>query len=93
MHSNHWLYSWKTRPVVLPVSLGLIRLMPLLHGFHGASSIPSTSSHSPAFTYISLPGSGGARWQRHMPMLSFQKGGQAHYTELERNRARHANCL
>ncbi|MCI0417951.1 MAG: PQQ-like beta-propeller repeat protein [Acidobacteria bacterium] len=94
MQAHHWLYSWKTMVLasVLFPPLGLILVW----------TRPSTrlsrrilnSIYISALTFFYLYRFVGLRVERDgsgmMPMFSFQKSGEAHYAELEKNRARHA---
>lgn len=93
MHSTHWLYSWKT--VVLasilfpPLGLILVWLRPSRLSRRILNSI-----YISALGFFYLYQFAGLRVERDgsgmMPMLSFEKGGDAHYAELERNRAQQA---
>jgi outer membrane protein assembly factor BamB len=94
MHSNHWLYSWKTLVLssFLFPPLGLILVW--MHPSTRLSRRILNSIYISTLACFYLYQFAGLRVERDgsgmMPMLSFRKGGEAHYTELERNRARHA---
>jgi len=93
MRSNHWLYSWKTLVVASilfpPLGLILVWMRPstrlsrrILNSIY-VSALAFFYLYQFAWLRVERDGSG-------MPMLSFQKGGEAHYAELERDRSRHA---
>ncbi len=94
MHSNHWLYSWKTLVLASilfpPLGLALVWMRPSTR----LSRRILNSIYISALGFFYLYQFAGLRVERDgsgmMPMLSFEKGGDAHYAELERNRARHA---
>jgi outer membrane protein assembly factor BamB len=94
MHSNHWLYSWKTLVLASilfpPLGLALVWMRPSAR----LSRRILNSIYISALGFFYLYQFAGLRVERDgsgmMPMLSFEKDGDAHYAELERNRARHA---
>ncbi len=94
MHSNHWLYSWKTLVLASilfpPLGLVLVWMRPSTR----LSRRILNSIYISALAFFYLYQFAGLRcgtgWQWLMPMLSFEKGGEAHYADLERNRAQHA---
>ena len=94
MHSNHWLYSWKTLVLASilfpPLGLVLVWLRPssrlsrcILNSIY-ISLLAFFYLYQFAGLHVERDGSG---WK---PMFSFEKGGEAHDVALERNRARHA---
>ncbi len=94
MHSNHWLYSSKTLVLASilcpPLGLVLVWMRPSMR----LSRRILNSVYISALAFFYLYQFAGLRVERDgsgmLPMLSFQKGGDAHYLELERNRARQA---
>jgi outer membrane protein assembly factor BamB len=94
MHSNHWLYSWKTLVLasVLFPPLGLV--LAWMRPSTRLSRRILNSIYISALAFFYLYRFAGLRVERDgsgmMPMFSFQKGGESHYAELEHNRARHA---
>ncbi len=93
MHSNHWLYSWKTMVLAAilfpPLGLALIWMRPSMR----ISRRILNSIYTCALGFFYLYQFAGLRLERNgsgMPMLSFMKSGEAHYADLERNRAKHA---
>ena len=93
MHSNQWLYSWKTTVLSSllfpPLGLVLVWLRPSTR----LSRRILNSIYISLLAFFYLYQFAGLRIGRNgsgIPTLSFEKGGNAHYAELERNRARHA---
>jgi outer membrane protein assembly factor BamB len=93
MPSNHWLYSRKTMILAAilfpPLGLALIWMRPSLR----VSRRILNSIYTCALGFFYLYLFAGLRLERNgsgIPILSFQKSGEAHYAELERNRAQHA---
>ena len=93
MHSNQCLYSWKTTVLssllVPPLGLVLVWLRPSTR----LSRRILNSIYISLLAFFYLYQFAGLRIGRNgsgIPTLSFEKGGNAHYAELERNRARHA---
>jgi outer membrane protein assembly factor BamB len=94
MHSNHWLYSWKTTVLssILfpPLGLVLVWLRPSTR----LSRRILNSIYISLLAFFYLYQFAGLRVERDgsgwKPMFSFEKGGEAHDVALERNRARHA---
>ena len=94
MPSNHWLYSWKTlllsSILFPPLGLVLIWMRPSTR----LSRRILNSIYITVLAFFYLHQFAGLQIERDgtgmRPILSFQKRGDAHYTELERNRARQA---
>jgi outer membrane protein assembly factor BamB len=94
MHSTHWLYSWKALIAASilfpPAGLVLVWMRPSKR----ISRRILNSIYISALGFFYLYQFAGLRVERDgtgmWPMLSFQKGGESHYQDLERNRARHA---
>jgi outer membrane protein assembly factor BamB len=93
MQSDHWLYSWKTMVLAAilfpPLGLALIWMRPSTR----VSRRVLNSIYTCALGCFYLYQFAGLRLERNgsgVPMLSFMKSGEAHYAELERNRAQHA---
>jgi outer membrane protein assembly factor BamB len=94
MHSNHWLYSWKTLVLASilfpPLGLVLVWLRPSTR----LSRRILTSIYISVLAFFYLHQFAGLRVERDgsgwKPMFSFEKGGETHDVALERDRARHA---
>ena len=94
MHSNHWLYSWKTLIAASilfpPLGLVLVWLRPSTR----LSRRILNSVYIGLLAFFYLHQVAGLRLERDgsgwKPMFSFEKGGEGHDAVLERNRAQHA---
>ena len=93
MHSTHRLYSWKTLILASilfpPLGLVLVWMRPSTR----FSRRILNSIYISALGFFYLYQFAGLRIGRNgsgIPTLAFEKGGNAHYAELERNRAQHA---
>jgi len=93
MHSTHWLYSWKTliAASILFPPLGLVLIW--MRPSTTLSRRILNSIYITALGFFYLYQFAGLRIGRNgsgIPTLSFEKSGDAHYLELERNRELHA---
>jgi len=94
MQANHWLYSWRTLIAASilcpPLGLVLVWMRPSTR----LSRRILNSIYISALGFFYLYQFAGLRVERDgsgwKPMFSFEKGDKAHYAELERNRAGHA---
>jgi len=94
MHSNHWLYSWKTLIAASilfpPLGLVLVWIRPSTR----LSRRILNSIYVSALGFFYLYQFAGLRVERDgsgwKPMIHFEKGSEAHDAALERNRAQHA---
>src|SRR5689334_16765063 len=94
MPSSHWLYSWKalllSSILFPPLGLVLVWMRPSTR----LSRRILNSIYITVLAFFYLHQFAGLQIERDgtgiWPMFSFQKSGDAHYAELERNRTRQA---